>query len=329
MQMGEKIMTSNLKEDADLECPFYDDIQGVSQDEEEGIGNDDQDNVQELQDNNGGILGDNLNAGSNGEDATWKGAPYEPPAAKESKASDSKRKEGKKGTGYWQKVKVPGTDDIDSDSPGLYPFTVAAHHLIPGNASLYNEGNNLKNYMIQGETIKAGGKSWTIKYHIGYNVNGAHNGVWLPGNYAIRTKTSPTKVTWGKMGHEDWQLNYVAACVKATGGQFHDAHAQYNEAVRKLMNKAAVKLKLHQANCPKCKDKQGQEIPPPYLIKQRLYKLSNYLRTQLTLPPEQWRRPWFTSDRWRDVVFENNAEHPCEAFLEAYKSTIVETMEEN
>ena len=304
-------------------CPFGEDVTGVSAIDNEDIADDDKDSVQEKQANNGGVLGDNLNNGSNGKDKTWKGAPYPPTDAEKQAANDSKRKDGEKLQKVWRTVRVPGAGTIPT---GNYPYTVAAHHLIPGNASLYSEENLLQNYMIKDKTVKAGGKKWQIKYHIGYNVNGAHNGVWLPGNYAIRSKASPTGVTWGKMQEEDWQLNYVAACSKVTKGQFHDTHEDYSDSVRELLNKIAVSLNQHQCTCKICADKNGGHIPPPYFIKMRLYKLSNYLRFNLTLGPSRWRRPWFASGRWRNVVFKGNAVTPstefCSAFNQARREEI-------
>jgi hypothetical protein len=63
-----------------------------------------------------------------------------------------------------------------------------------------------------------------------------------PGNYAIRASASPAGKSWGNMGHAGWQLHYVAACVKATGRQFHDTHEEYSDSVLKLLNKVAEKL---------------------------------------------------------------------------------------
>ncbi len=325
MQTGEGIAVDLLQEEMTANCPFCEDVQGAADNEGEHVEDDDLDDVQEVQANNGGTLGGNLNEGLNGKRGTWQGAPYEPSTAQKAPANDSRRKNGEKLAKDWQKVRVPGSATIKTE---LYPFTVAAHHLIPGNAALYTDDDRLQNYMLKGKTVSAEGKSWTIKYHIGYNVNGAHNGVWLAGNYAIRASTSPTRQSWGDMGNEDWQLNYVAACVKATGGQFHDAHGKYSEAVQKLLNKIAEKLAFHQANCLICKEKGGTQIPPPYLIKKRLYNLSTYFRQQLTSSPEEWRRPWFTSDRWRDVVFGNDATAPCDAFIGAFDQAIKEEINE-
>jgi len=317
MEMGEAIATQNIHEDME-KCPFDEDIPGVSTKDDENIAEDDKDSVQNVQANNGGVLGDNLRDGLNGREGTWEGAPYPPTNAKKDPANDSKRKRGIEQVGIWQKVWVPGSGSINS---GSFPYTVAAHHLIPGNASLYHNNNLLKDYMIKGKTVKFEGKTWKIKYHIGYNVNGAHNGVWLPGNYAIRSGASPTGVSWGKMTNEDWQLNYVAACCSAVGGQFHDAHAEYNESVRELLNKIATEINNHQCHCKLCLEKMGKEIPPPYFIKARLYKLSHYFKTNLSMEPDAWRRPWFTSDRWRNVVFKNGSTKPSNEFNEAYNQS--------
>lgn len=312
MQMGEAIAIGGLDDEL-AKCPFKDDAPGISAFEDEEIANDDKNAVQSMQANNGGVLGENLKNGLGGTDNTWKTAPFEPEDAEKLPANDSKRKNGVKTPIDWVKVRVMGTATI---AEGDYPYTVAAHHLIPGNASLYNDDNKLKDYMIKGKSVSANGKSWKIKYHIGYNVNGAHNGVWLPGNYAIRPGSSPTGVTWGAMGHEDWQLHYVAACAKVAEGQFHDAHTNYNDSVLMLLNKIAVKLEAHQCGCKECENKK--DVHPPYQIKPRLYSLSSYFRSNLKASPQLWRTPWFASDRWESVIFKGT-NHPCTEFLTAAK----------
>jgi hypothetical protein len=157
--------------------------------------------------------------------------------------------------------------------------------------------------MVKDGTIFAAGKQRKIKNHIGYNVNGAHNGVWLPGNYAIRPANKPLEKLWSELESKvNWCMNYVAAVSARTGGQFHDTHKEYNEAVRKLLNKIREAVTLHE--CHLCKEKTS--VPPPYMVKLRLYALSEYFRTQLNGSPRKWRQPWFTSDRWRGVVFGDN-----------------------
>jgi hypothetical protein len=86
-----------------------------------------------------------------------------------------------------------------------FPFVVAAHHLIPGNASLGE--SRLKKLMTKSSAARIAGKARRIKNHIGYNVNGAHNGAWLPGNYAIR----PKKTSLEKTGSTRIQVGLLRA----------------------------------------------------------------------------------------------------------------------
>jgi hypothetical protein len=302
MEMGEQIAVGGLESEIASECPFKESALGADSIEPENVRKDDVDAAQEQQDNDGGILGRNLANASNGAENTV-GGPYPPPEAEKVERRDTRRK--------GIRVKVPATDAIPE---GIYGFTVAAHHLIPGEASL--EPSPLKPFMTQGESVdvetKDGKKSKTIGKHIGYNVNGAHNGVWLPGNYYIRATTSPIKdKTWSELGDNPWCLNYVAAVTKAAGGQFHDAHTKYSEAVKELLAKIAKILSQHE--CDKC---EPPDINPPFQIKNRLYNLSKYFRSQVTAPPGAWKRPWFTSDRWRDDVFAQGK--PKDEFVAAY-----------
>jgi len=182
--------------------------------------------------------------------------------------------------------------------------------------------------MTKGESVETtAGNSFTVKCHIGYNVNGAHNGVWLPGNYAIRRsgsqKQSPVSGTsWSGLeaSHADWQMHYAAAVSKATKSQFHDAHTEYNESAKKLLNKIATVLFAHQDFCDDCKSKS--EIPPPFLIKERLYNISAYLKGQVLGVPQAWKRPWMASDRWREAAFLGGDIKP--EFIDAYQAARLE-----
>jgi hypothetical protein len=310
MEIGELVATAFLQQQLDEECPFSDDEPGVSQEEDENILKDDRNGVLSQQANNGGVLGENLEAGSPGKDGTV-GGPFDAPSYTAA-AKDSKR------SGGTLLAFIPGAGEV---ADGPYPFIVAAHHLVPGNAALAK--SSLMSYMKKGSSVTTeSGKSFKLKYYIGYNVNGSHNGVWLPGNYAIRAAGAPWQrspiagSSWSALGEHSWCLNYVAAVSKVAGGQFHDAHAQYSSAVLQLLNKISFELFTHQDVCKKCEKKCGDEIPPPYLIKERLYNLSAYLRGQLKSNPLAWRRPWFTSDRWRDEAF--TGAEPSSAFVEAY-----------
>jgi hypothetical protein len=291
METGESVAFGGLADELKAECPFSDESPGVTKTQKEHIKKDDQDSVQKQQHNNGGVLGRNLLKPSNGMASTV-GGPHPPPDPQMQVRNDTRR--------MGVKVEVPGTATI---AKKVYGFTVAAHHLIPGEAAL--APSDLMPFMTQGESVKVKvprkpEKTKTIRKHIGYNVNGAHNGVWLPGNYYIRGKNSPVAgKSWGDLGDDPWCLNYVAAASKAASGQFHDAHTKYSSAVKDLLNAIAKILSQHE--CAKC---VSSDVNPPFKIKTRLYNLSGFLKTQVTAPPAAWKRPWFTSDRWRDAAFE-------------------------
>lgn len=296
--IGELVAVAFLQSQVDEKCPFELELLGPSGEEGEEIEEDDLDEVQAQQENDGGTLGKNLTSGSPGDSGTI-GGPYTAKKRKSEPAQDTKRTKGAK------MIFVKGTDQIEQ---GEYPIHQAAHHLIPGVAAL--ENSYLWPYMLKdGEVTTENGKKYTVQCHIGYNVNGSHNGIWLPGNYAIRGKGDHKKTpvsgkNWAALNssHPDWQMNYAAAVSKVSGAQFHDTHTKYNDAVEKLLNKIATVLWAHQeSGCEDCKDKT--EISPPYLVKERLYNISTYLKTNLTGHPYVWKRPWITSDRWRDAAF--------------------------
>jgi len=77
--------------------------------------------------------------------------------------------------------------------PLPYPLTCAAHHLIPAQESLKKhevlqymckkgEDQDFRNSKSAAPEPVGGSKVWG---NVAYNVNGCHNGVWLPGNYAV------------------------------------------------------------------------------------------------------------------------------------------------
>lgn len=308
-ELAESVAIGLLTEENAADCPFKAVVEGVDDVEVENIRVDDASSVRGQQNNDGGVLGKNLISASPGKDGTV-GGPFGPPIAKAVARIDTKRTR--------LLLKVLGTADIPT---GLYGFTVAAHHLIPGEAAL--EKSELIHFMTQDETVTITvitpgvgeqEKSKTIEKHIGYNVNGAHNGVWLPGNYYIRAVSSPKGFgSWSEMGSNPWCLNYMAAATKAGGGQFHDAHTQYSAKVKELLNKIAFMLSKHE--CDSCaKDK----INPPFRIKTRLYQLSSYFKGKLTAPPSMWKLPWFASDRWSEEAFAGDK--PDRAFIRAYLS---------
>src|SRR5262245_48164983 len=120
----------------------------------------------------------------------------------------------------------PGRRDIKVDRK---PFEVstAAHHLIPGNASLKKSS-----------LFKSNEYLWVdkkAKGNIGYNINSAENGVWLPGNYALRPWSSRS---------DEFKEEYAYEAIGKWGGQFHDAHEEYSSFVLLALEEVFEKLDL-------------------------------------------------------------------------------------
>jgi hypothetical protein len=165
---------------------------------------------------------------------------------------------------------------------------VAAHHLIPG-VSLQESA------LFEGEWLWKDGEA---KGNIGYNINAAPNGVWLPGNYAIRP--------WRSGRSTEFKDEYASAAIEATGAQFHDAHTNYNEFMRGVLDKIAFKLEnTRSIVCPKAKkeaEKKPEERHPLYALVLRLNTVSARMKRMLVASTESlrlhnWRHNIFTSTR--------------------------------
>ncbi len=315
-ELIEQVAFGNLSAEIKDECPYADPSEGADEDEDEDCTTDDGPAAKSRQANDGGVLGKNLISGSQGKAGTV-GGPCGLEKAKSDKRIDTRRER--------LYVKVKGTDELND---GVHGFTVAAHHLIPGEAALAK--STLLNFMAKGRTVtitvvKKNGqkvdKKKKVSKHIGYNVNGAHNGVWLPGNYYIRSRSSPRRgKSWSDLGDDPWCLHYVAAATKAAQAQFHDTHEAYSEKVLEVLNKISLVLRKHE-----CEDCEEDTINPPFIIKVRLYNISNFLRSQLKGGPSGWKAPWLSSDRWGPVIVQGKKVNAT--FLKAYlaSSTVQRT----
>jgi hypothetical protein len=303
-QLGEMVAVV-LIQSALAKCPFEKKNLESPAKEPEHIAKDDLEAAHKDQDNNGGKLGTNLtNASPGPADTITPIFPSRVIPAQE--RIDSKTRPGV------EKVSVEGDDGTAKQ----WDYKVAAHHLIPGEASLHPSDVYTK-YMVEGGEIETPVKKrkYKIKANIGYNVNGNHNGVWLPGNYAIREGHSPksgAEATWSKIvddpKYKEWCFDYVMACVAKVGGQFHDSHTEYNKWVLNVLNEIATKIIAHQDVCEEaCKNET--ELYPPYILKQRLYLFSNYLKSKVKQVPGKWKAPWFTSDKFLEMNFERGNIH--------------------
>jgi hypothetical protein len=148
---------------------------------------------------------------------------------------------------------------------------------------------------------------------IGYDVNAAKNGVWLPSPYALSNSNEwpsapgikAIKVRRGMAladEAEDFKSAYVAASIEAGGNrQFHMRHADYSEKVREILDAMADKMKLL---AKKCRVAQGGEedgkFEAPAALKDRLDAVSNRLRRLLIGPV--WRPPLYTDELTKEYA---------------------------
>lgn len=179
-------------------------------------------------------------------------------------------------------------------------IVAAAHHLLPGNASV-KKANSIHKYMVWKNRNPC-----KFKRQIGYDINAAENGIWLPGNYAVR-KESKFGKNWSSFG-DPFKDGYAQAAMKSSGGlQFHDAHPAYSSNVERTLNDVGRKLDamwVDRSKCPVCgKDRDGQN-DPPYGLVGRLNRLSYEHRKVLmfaAMNRKAIESGYYTSSRVRDL----------------------------
>lgn len=182
--------------------------------------------------------------------------------------------------GFWV---VPRTDTTYKASKatvfGALAVGVAAHHLIPGNAAL------AKSRLYQEGTLGSSGIKTT---NIGYDINKAANGIWAPGNYAMRP--------WGP-GGDNFKGNaggYAEAAIVTVEVQFHDAHPVYSEHVLIALEEIADKVDLKKQICPFAAE-QDPATRVLITLVARLDFLSERCRRMVTFPSSRWKKNMFLS----------------------------------
>lgn len=148
----------------------------------------------------------------------------------------------------------------------------AAHHCIPGNAAL-KKATALHDFMREGGPF-------SLESDIGYGVNHKNNGVWMPGNYAVRKGKCNYQKGWGSFG-DTFKDKYAALAMQKATVQFHDAHPTYSENVLKTLRVMASKLGDPTDKCPVC-DKKFDQRRPPFGLVGRLDFVSGAHRNLIT-----------------------------------------------
>jgi len=176
----------------------------------------------------------------------------------------------------------------------------AAHHCIPGEASMA-KATTLHDFMREGGPHD-------YESDIGYDINDAKNGVWLPGNYAVREGNPDFNSKTWTLQTPKFQMDYVKLAMdKASGKMFHDAHRTYNGKVKGTLVSIANKLKKpKKGKCPIC-EKPEQKKRPPYGLVNRLHGVSGSHRTMLEAPSKKAvLGGYYTSSKGRDVFLKKN-----------------------
>lgn len=273
---GLALVIDTIGGDVKLECPFsHEDKKKNLSNELKGVGT---------------TLGTNMESGDqtilNDDEGGGKPLPAKQWMPRPSKDPDK--------SAVYQEQKPITLINLKSKARKSYALTCAAHHLIPAQASLRD--CDLMQWIKEGSEIRE---------DIGYNVNGLQNGVWLPGNYAMRGK-------WGKMKDseddvadlsdgptsgkiEDAQYWYAICAMVKVGAQFHDAHPDYSDFVTKCLNKVAVLMSEQDHFCEKCKKKSKKPKPAPFKLVHRLNLISDRLRGRLVGQPSSWNKNIWTS----------------------------------
>jgi hypothetical protein len=220
-----------------------------------------------------------------------------PDGVPENKEDNSSSKLGAALIGHGQKE--PAWTIDNPLKPGKTTKVVpAAHHCIPGEASLA-KATELHDFMRKGGP-------YSFESDIGYNVNHSNNGVWLPGNYAVRGDNPEfDNTTWSAQTPSFQQAYVRSAMAVASGKMFHDAHTKYNRNVKGTLLSIAAKLrKPKKENCPVCEQPLNEgKTRPPFGLVARLDVVSDKHRAMLLSPtPTTVAAGYFTSSKGRDVV---------------------------
>lgn len=148
-----------------------------------------------------------------------------------------------------------------------------AHHCIPGTASF-------KKVMDMGlsDFVNAGGE-FNLVEDIGYSINHENNGVWLPGNYAVREGIAHYTKTWSAQTAK-FKKQYAERAMESSNRQFHDAHVKYNNLVRKTLENVMNKIGEPEGKCPFCGE-EYDSTRPPYGLVARLDRASRAYKNAL------------------------------------------------
>ena len=193
-----------------------------------------------------------------------------------------------------------------------FPVKMAAapHHIIPGKASM-------KPSRIETWTLESKGK---IKQDIGYNIDCAQNGIFLPHIPEIyfTKRAAGTNIPMSKYYGQTWTDLSLSAkqsigniIMGETGLQMHysdhddpyvygDNMTTYDDECKQECNHLADFMKL-KAKQSKCKDGDGK-LNPPYNLVQKINNKSKAIENRITGFPILWKS-------WVSQLAQNYTQH--------------------
>ncbi len=196
-------------------------------------------------------------------------------------------------------------------------MTATPHHLIPGNASMA-KSSKLEQWTREDLGV--------IMQDIGYTIDGARNGIWLPNlpeiysQKRVRPK-GPTMMEeygtqWSQMRSDE--KHTVAYMIQSELWlQFHytdhddpyhhiDTTESYDgNALARCDLLGELLTKFWSVKCPQAKP--NDKFYPPYGLVERINLQSDYMRIRITGNPRRWRE-WVTElaqDFTHDLLEEN------------------------
>ena len=184
------------------------------------------------------------------------------------------------------------------------------HHLIPGATGLQRS-----TLVSAGLYLRSDGSA---PGNIGYDVNCAANGVWVPSNHAYRP--------WGPEGAIFTQREglaaqeYCRAAIAVCHAQFHDSHESYSEIVRDALDRLQAEVQHHAAYvCPHAPTQgapggavTGEAVTAGAVtggavtvVVQRVHALSSRVQRLVCFPTTGWKAEVFLSRASQQYMIEH------------------------
>jgi len=184
----------------------------------------------------------------------------------------------------------PEYDEKPIEIAGVkYPLSIAAHHLIPGKASLPH--STIKKYVWNGlwlathQTMSLKmGEAQTIIIVDDTNPGKTKGMSWADLSTRAKEKEG-NQLTYTEL----FLPRYTQQAMKLLSSQFHDSHDDYSDWVKGQLDKISLSLDFKSGFCKICKGKAIKT--PPYLL---VYRLNSFSRTCAGLlsgsPSNTWLR---------------------------------------